>query len=95
MRASSSGILVASAAKANRRSELPNFVVKELLRGHKCLCVDCAPGLKQDMYNRARNDILQDEDFKAKLREELSAEIRDENRKRLEEQWRNMQAAMS
>jgi hypothetical protein len=60
--------------------------VKELLRGHKYLCVDCAPGLKQEMYNRARSNILQDEDFKAKMKKELSAEIRDENRKRLEEQ---------
>ena len=41
------------ASKATRRAGLPDFVVKQLLRGHKCLCADCAPNIQQEMYDQA------------------------------------------
>ena len=49
-------------SKASRRPGLLDFVVKELLRGHTCLYADCAPNLKQEMYDRARRNILRDKE---------------------------------
>ena len=52
------------------------------------LSKELLPGLLQ----QAQEEVTSG--YKAKLKEELSAEIREENAKRLGEQWQNLQIAM-
>ena len=60
---------------------LPEFVVKELFRGHECQCRDCQPRLQQDMYDRARCDLISSQE--ARISTEEEATIREGLRERL------------
>lgn len=38
---------------------LPEILIKELFKGHKCQCIDCEPDIMQRMYDEARRDVIQ------------------------------------
>ena len=67
----------ATAITASKPITLPGVVIKEVFTGHKCQYIDCQPDTRQQLYDMARDDLLDAQVASIKeTREKIFLEVR-------------------